>query len=106
MIKQITSRIDAVIQLLRKSNELHEEQKSKHVEPPKKMKPSDAKFLTVDQVAARYGYNPTTIRRWVDLDILIPTKIGGRDFFEETAIHEFIMGNGFDKFPRRRRKKK
>ena len=106
MIKQIITRIDSVIQLLMKSNELHGAKKPEHDELPKSVVPSEPKLLSVDQVAAKYGFHPSTVRRWARMKILPSVPVGGRDFFEETAVLDFIMNNGFDKYPRRRRKRK
>ncbi len=49
------------------------------------------KFLSVEQVAERFGINPTTVYRLVKSRVLPAIKIGSQWRFSQQALEEWVQ---------------
>ena len=50
----------------------------------------DPKFLSVEEVAERFGINPTTVYRLVNSRVLPAIKIGSQWRFSQEALEEWV----------------
>jgi len=48
-----------------------------------------SKLITVDEVAARYGVAPVTVRRWAKAGAIKGMRIGRHTLFTQEAVDEF-----------------
>ncbi|SEA51923.1 helix-turn-helix domain-containing protein [Pedobacter hartonius] len=100
MLRKILEKIESLIQLLTTVAELLNQltvntSNLQTIPSPGGLHPP--RFLSIQEAASRYCFSTKTFRRWIQSGKIIPTTIGGRDYFEENALREYIVSNGFAK---------
>lgn len=107
MLGKILEKIEFLIQLLTTIIELldqlavHRSNPQSTIVQPE-LPPS--KYLSIKQAAQKYSFDEKTFRRWIEDGKIIPTTIGGRNYFDEYVLDEYIKSNGFADRKRRPQK--